>query len=130
MSVQTHVHVIDGKTYTYPNNACPLCNPQTQQQPPRTQGASAYTKGNTVVLKFSSACILTANWWDEGKNFLVTMSQIARDPSGKLLRDQKNAPIWNKITRRVSLPVLKTYCYELSKLVNAVESGQHVPRRD
>jgi len=126
----THNHVIDGKTFTYPNNACPICGTSQPQQQQAPSPAIAYRKGNTVVLKFSKASLLTVTYWEQQKCFLMTMSAIARDAQGKLMRSQDNKPIWNKTTRRVPLGALKSYVYELSSLLQTVGGGSNVPTRN
>jgi len=130
MASQTHIHVIDGKQLTYPNNACPICGTGQQPQQQATSGASAYLKGNTVVLKFSRASLLTVTFWTQQKAILMTMSEIARDAQNNLMRDEKNNPIWRKTTRRISVPILKDFVYELSKLISNVENPSNVPKRD
>jgi len=123
MASATHTHMIDGKAYTYPNNACPICKPDVTQQRDAGTQPTAYTKGNTVVLKFSKACMLTTTFWGKQKVFLMTMSSIARTADGKLIRDNANKPIWNKVTRRVPTDVLKTFVYELSVAVKNAEGN-------
>jgi len=130
MSSGTHIHVIDGKQYTYPNNACSICNPPTTTTYGTPSQPTAYTKGNTVILKFSKASMCNVTYWAKNKVFIMSMKQIVKDSGGKLMRSGDGKPIWNAITRRVPPEVLKSFVYELSVLLKNTGSDTNAPKRD
>jgi len=136
-----HTHVIDGKAYTYPDDACPICHPERftnqnqQRKLPRT-----YRKGNTVIIQVSRGTMSTTTWWSKGNCFLHTVRKMARDRNGRVIRDGQGRPIWNELTMRVTIPLMKQYIAELSKFINELESATYrngngevvstIPKRD
>jgi len=136
-----HTHVIDGKAYTYPDDACPICHPerftnQSQQRKlPRT-----YRKGNTVIIQVSRGTMSTTTWWSNGNCFLHSVRKMARDRNGRVIRDGQGRPIWSELTMRITIPLMKQYIAELSKFINELESATYkngngevvstIPKRD
>lgn len=130
MSVQTHTHIIDGKTLTYQTGNCPLCNPKPEGSTTQKAMGTAYIKGKSAVLHFSKACYITVTYWTGGECYLMSVNEIAKDGANKLVRDGQGKPIWNKITRRMSKGLLNDYIYALSNLVKQIEGGSSAPKRD
>lgn len=120
MSDGMHIHMVDGKQVTYPNDNCPICG--TYKQPTQKFIPNVHRTGNTVVLQVSKLQMATLTWYNEGKAFLFSLRKGVRDTNGKLLRQPDGKPMWNQITIRINIPLMKQLITEIQKYINELET--------
>jgi len=122
-SVPSHIHVIDNRQVSYPNNACPICRPETVQ--PSTEGKipNVHRTADTIVYQASKLQMTTTNWYAEGNCFLHSIRRAQRDSNNKLMIGSDGKPLWNQLTIRINMALMKDYINEVLKLMKDVESG-------
>lgn len=125
----SHIHVIDGKQLTYQDGNCAICGTAKPQEQREVFIPTAYRKGNTIVLKASKLLLGTDTYWAQKNVILHSMKRAQRLQGGGLMRDAQGKLIWESITFRLSLDLVKQYVAELSKLVQDVEGTGNVPQR-
>lgn len=128
--VPSHIHVIDGKSLTYPNNNCPICSPQTQQTREVQFVPKVYRKGDTIVMQTSKGVMSTTTWWAQGNAFMHSARKMLRDASGKVQIGADKFPLWNEISIRVSVPMMRQYVTELTRLLQDASSPSGMPKRE
>lgn len=124
MSVSQHIHIVDGKQVSYPNNTCPICRPETTQPSEAVKIPNCHRKGITVVVQTTKLQMSTTTWYEGGKCFLHSICRGARDGQGKLMIGQDGKPLWNQLTIRMNIAIAKEYIRELSKLISDIEKPQ------
>jgi hypothetical protein len=122
MSNGMHIHIIDNKQVSFPNNNCPICGTAVPQPQAGAKIPNVHRKGNTVVLQITKLQMGTVTWYQKGNALLMSLRKASRDNQGKLLRGQDGRPLWNQITIRVTIPLMKEFTAEISKLMSDIES--------
>jgi len=117
-----HIHIIDNKQVSYPNNNCPICGTAPSPAPQGQQMPNVHRKGNTVVLQVTKLQMGTVTWYQKGNAFLVSLRKASRTNEGKLLRGQDGRPLWNQITVRVNIPLMRQFITEIEKMIKEFES--------
>lgn len=118
----SHIHVIDNRQVSYPNDSCPICRPETQQQQQQMAFVpNVHRTGNTIVVQQSKGVMSTTNYWDKESVFLHSIRKIQRDADNRTMRGQDGKPLWGQLTIRMNLSLAKSYVVELSKLIAEVE---------
>lgn len=127
-----HTHIIDGKQVNFDDATCTICHPNALPATPSEKETlpRVYRKSsNCAVLKISKGQVMTTTYWEKEKAYLLGISKMARDASGKVMLNPEKKPLWNKTTVRLSATILKEYITELAKLLADMEGGSIVPTR-
>jgi len=127
MSAGQHIHVIDGKQLSYPNDRCPICRPEIAQPSAEQKIPNVHRTGNTIVYQATKLQMATTNYYAEGKCLLHSVRKAQRDANNKLVIGADGKPLWNQITIRYSMSLMKDYVNEVLKLIHDVESGKLQP---
>jgi len=122
MSNGMHVHIVDGKQVSYPNNACPICGTTSTFKAEQRKIPNVHRKGNTIVLQVTKFQMGTITWYGKEGVFLMSLCKASRSSDGKMIRDNQGRPAWAKITVRVNVPLMKSLITEIGKMVKEVET--------
>jgi len=122
MSSGAHIHVVDGKSVAYPNDACPICKPElAQQQAGRIP--NVHRKGMTVVMQIAKSQMSTTTWYAKESCFLHSLRKMQLDSQNKVIRDSQGKPLWTQLTMRINIPLMKEWIVEVEKMMKELETA-------
>jgi len=125
--VPSHIHVVDNRQISYPNDKCPICRPEVAQEQQAQAIPNVHTKGQTVVMQVSKGQMSTTTWWAEGKCFLHSVRHISRSADNKVIRGSDGNPVWTQLTMRINIPLMIEYMLQVSTIIKQLETSQPVP---
>jgi len=122
MSNAMHVHVVDGKQMYFPNNSCPICGTLQVPQAKKAFVPNVHRKGNTIVYQATRLQMMTTTWYQKEQVFLLSLRKAQRDSKGVVIRQNDGKPVWNQITIRINIPMLKQLVAEYEKFIKELET--------
>lgn len=129
----SHIHIIDGKSREFSNSNCPICGKAPADIIPSSEVVEfpkVYRKGNTVVVRLSKRNMVALTYWKDSDVYSLTQSKAIVNRDGKVVTGKDGKPLWNRMTSRMNVAVLKDFVTQISILIQDVSRSSNVPSRD